>query len=78
MAEAINASDIISLTTKLKNSWNKRNTKFKDWYNLLRLNDEMEEDNKESYVSNSPRTNYNLALHLMVPKVIPTSFLQVS
>jgi len=74
MAEAINASDIISLTTKLKNSWNKRNTKFKDWYNLLRLNDEMQEENKESYVSNSPRTNYNLALHLMVPKVIPHKF----
>jgi len=67
----ITTNDIMKKCGELKDFWNVRNSKFKDWYDLVRLNDEMEEDNMESFVSNRPRTFFNLSLHLIDSPVIP-------
>lgn len=70
MAE-LTITDVIQKCTDLKKFWSVRNKKFKDWYNILRLEDEMLEDNKESFVSNRPRTFFNLSLHLLDSPTIP-------
>lgn len=67
----INVSDIITKCTDLKKFWTKRNAKFQEWYDILLLTDEMKEDNMESFVSNRPRTFFNLSLHLINSPVIP-------
>jgi len=67
-------SEVMSKCQELKKSWNVRNRKFKEWYEVLRLVDQLEEKNKETYVSNDPRTFYNLAKHLLTPSIIPHKF----
>ena len=58
----------------LKRKWASRDKKLKEWYKMLKLTDEMKEDNKESFTSNSPRTFYNLSKHLLTPNYIPHKF----
>lgn len=56
---------------RLKGSWTRRNTKVRDWYNqLLQVND-LQQEGLESFISNNPRTTYNLALHLITPPDVP-------
>jgi hypothetical protein len=57
-------------TADLVQFWTPRNTKFKDWYNLLSQYDENKTPDLESFVSNDPRTLYNLALFLLTPAVV--------
>lgn len=57
--------------SKVKGKWQKRNQKIKEWYDLLLMTDTLKQDNMESYVSNDPKTAYNLALHLLTPQYIP-------
>ena len=55
----------------LRTDWQVRNTQFQGWYKILKLEDELKAVNMESFVTNDPRTYYNLALHLLTPDVIP-------
>lgn len=71
---AITVAQVTQRAKALQDKWSIGNRKFKDWYKLLTLTDEMAEDNKESFVSNSPRTFYNLSKHLLTPKYIPHRF----
>ena len=73
MAE-IKVSDITARCGSLKNKWARRDRKFREWYDILKLKDNMAEDKKESFVSNNPRTFYNLSLHLLTPQPIPHRF----
>lgn len=50
---------------KLKSAWTYRNTKFKDWMDVLTLVDKLQRRGLESYVSNEPRTFFNMSLYLM-------------
>jgi hypothetical protein len=68
------ADMIIKRSGELKAGWAKRNKKFKDWYNLLLLEDTLAQDQMESVVSNDPRTAFNLALHLLSASVIGHKF----
>lgn len=62
--------DIITECVSLQKSWQSvRNVKFQDWYGLLTQRDDFQEDNMESFVSNEPRTFYNLSRHLLCGKV---------
>src|SRR4030066_140554 len=56
---------------ELEMSWSSRNAKIPQWYDTLLLKDELAQTGMESFVSNDPRTFFNLALHLLIPKVIP-------
>jgi hypothetical protein len=64
-------SDLKTSTAALKGLWKDRNSKFKVWYDLLSMKDDLAQDNMESFVSNNPRTAYNLALHLLTSSPIP-------
>lgn len=61
---------IIDRCDTLKTNWSTRAKKFKDWYDILLLTDELEQEGMESVVSNDPRTGYNLAKHLLVSMII--------
>jgi hypothetical protein len=60
--------DIQTIKTEianLKNYWNERNKKFKDWYEILTLIDSLAAKGLESYMSNEPQTFYNMAHYLL-------------
>jgi len=61
------AQEIISKCVELQQEWTVRNTEFKKWYDMLVMVDKLKEPNMESFVSNEPRTFFNLALHLLTP-----------
>ena len=60
---------IISECGKLQSYWDTRNKKMKDWYDILTLNDEFKENDMESFVTNDPRTFYNMSMHLLCDKI---------
>ena len=64
-------SDVVRLCTDLKKVWRARDDAFQKTYKVLRLEDELKTRDMESFVSNDPRTYYNLALHLLTPDVVP-------
>lgn len=70
MVVPISADKIVARCNNLKRGWFTRNKKFKDWYNLLLLKDELEQEGMESVTSNDPRTGFNLALHLLTSSII--------
>jgi hypothetical protein len=55
--------------TNLQTFWKERNDKIKLWYDVLLLKDEFEQADMESFVSNDPRTFFNLAVHLLSEKI---------
>ena len=61
---------VIARTNKLKNSWNKRNKKIREWYDILLLKDELKQDGMESVTTNDPRTGYNLGKHLITSSIM--------
>lgn len=66
----MNAKDLISKCGKLKGNWRTRERKIKDWYKVLRLEDELKQEGMESVTSNDPRTGYNLGKHLMTSSIV--------
>ncbi len=66
----LSAVDGITMCSTLKNNWSARTKKFKDWYDILLLVDELAQEGVESVVSNDPRTGYNLAKHMLVSMII--------
>lgn len=71
MADTIQVDKLIKECDALKSFWAPRATKFKEWYKMLQMVDELKQDDMESFVSNDPRTAYNLALHLLTAQSIP-------
>lgn len=65
------AADVVARCKALKDYWRPRNNKFKDWYAMLLLEDKLAQQGMESFVSNDPRTSYNLVLHLLSQPEIP-------
>jgi len=53
-----------------KNFWSKRNTKFREWYDILTLMDKLAARGLESYVSNEPQTFYNMAHYLLTKGIL--------
>jgi hypothetical protein len=68
---------ILARCRTLKGEWSTRNAKFRKWYDVLRLKDELAQDGMESVVSNDPRTGYNLARHLLVNAIVAHKINQV-
>jgi hypothetical protein len=75
MAEAqlvekvLTARGVIEKCKKLEEFWQPRNKKMEAWYDILLMNDEFKEEGMESFVSNDPRTFYNMAMHLLCDKI---------
>ena len=61
---------VITRCENLKTDWSTRAKKFKSWYDILILTDELEQEGMESVTSNDPRTGYNLAKHLLITMII--------
>jgi len=70
MIDTSSPTKVKSRCTSLRNNWTTRNNKFKDWYNILSLKNELEQTGMESVTSNDPRTGYNLGRHLLTSSVI--------
>ena len=81
MANALDARQVIDECKVLQDYWSARNDKIKSWYDVLLMKDEFAQEGMESFVSNDPRTFYNLALHLLcadIPHRIPTADLEAA
>jgi hypothetical protein len=62
------ANDIIAECNELASSYSDRNAVFTDHFKLLAQNDDMAQEHMESFVSNDPRTTWNLATYLLQPR----------
>ena len=60
--------EIIAEVTSLKRDWQPRATAMKNWYNLIRLNNNLAQPNMESVISPDPRSSYNMANWLLTPR----------
>lgn len=63
------APDVIKRCEEIQKVWSNRNTSIVENYRLLSLADELEQKGMESVVTNDPRTFYNMALHLITPRI---------
>ncbi len=63
------ANEIRLRVDQLSNLWRGRNTKMKEWYNLIRLDNHLAQQGMESVISPDPRTSFNMASWLLTPKV---------
>ena len=52
----------------LENNWIPRRDAVSRWYKLIRLENDLAQDNMESVIGNDPRSSYNLATWLLTPK----------
>ena len=66
----MDVKELIAKCGKLKSNWQTRDRKIKDWYEILRLKDELKQEGMESVTSNDPRTGYNLGKHLMTSSLV--------
>ena len=49
----------------LRTFWRPRHDKFKEWYRLIQMVDQLAQDDMESFVGNDPRAAYNLVLNML-------------
>lgn len=61
---------IVTKCENLKSNWSTRKKKFEEWYDILLLTDELEQEGMESVTTNDPKTGYGLARHLLTTMVI--------
>jgi hypothetical protein len=69
------ATEIKKQCDALEKAWGPRNDKVGKWYDILLMVDEFAQEGMESFVSNDPKTSYNMALHMLcdeIPHRIPT------
>ena len=67
---AVSPNYIIQRCTDLKNFWSTRAKKIEDWYDILLLVNTLAQEGMESVITNDPRTNFNLAKHLLTTMII--------
>ena len=61
----LEVSEVKKDVTELKRYWEIRNTKFKEWFELLLMKDKLASSGMESYSSNEPQTFYDMAHYLL-------------
>ena len=64
------AGDLIAKCGRLKSNWSVRDKKIRDWYDILRLKDDLKQEGMETVTANDPKTGYNLGKHLMTSSTI--------
>jgi len=79
MAETLSARQIEERSNLLSGYWRERDNRFREWYSMIQLTDNLEQENMESFVSSDPRSAYNLLLHMLnstrIPHRIPPELL---
>ena len=78
MAEEYNR--IVTTCNSLQRFWLPRNEKFKIWYELIQMVDNLKQKNFESFVGNDPQASFKLIRHLLdqkIPHRIPSEMLTV-
>lgn len=70
MAEVIDAKKLIAKAGKLKGGWSARDQKIRDWYDVIRLKDELVQEGLESVVTTDPKTGFLLGKHLLISSII--------
>lgn len=56
---------VVQHISGLKTFWNKRNKKFREWYEILVMLDTLTSKGLETYISNEPQTFYDMAHYLL-------------
>lgn len=62
---ALTDRQIIDDISNLRRDWKQRNDRFKEWFEILILEDLLKTAGMESYASNEPQTFYNMAHYLL-------------
>ena len=78
--DTLSGREVVARCNGLSKYWNKRNTKFKDWYGLIQMKDTLKQKNMESFVGNDPRSSYNLILSMLdqrIPHKLPPKDISV-
>ncbi len=65
MAKETEISEVNKSIFQMKQYWYQRNLKFREWYEVLILVDQLASKGMETYVSNEPQTFYNMAHYLL-------------
>ena len=61
-------NSVVSEIKQLQDMYKQRQAAFNRWYKLLSMEDELQQDNMESFVGNDPRTTWNMGVFLLQPK----------
>ena len=62
------ASDTVAEVQEIAKAFGQRDDMLKRMYRLLRMDDELEQTDMESFVANDPRTLWNMATYLLIPR----------
>ncbi len=62
------ALQIKNRVDELQRFWDQRAVMAKKWYELIRLTDDLKQENMESVIGTDPRSSFNLAAWLLTPK----------
>lgn len=62
------SNEVVNQAKELERMYADRKRKFNSWYSLLSLQDELFQENMESFVGNDPRTTWNMANFLLQPE----------
>ena len=54
---------------ELKQYWSERDKRFKEWYRLITMVDELKQKGMESFVSNDPLSSYRLLRHMLSQRI---------
>ncbi len=76
----LSAGEVTQRCTRLKTFWNKREEKFKSWYEQIQMVDLLAQRDMESFVGNDPRASFNLIssiLNRRIPHRIKPEILTV-
>ena len=76
----LSMSEVQTRALALKSFWGKRDTKFKEWYEQIKMVDVLAQRDMESFVGNYPRADFNLISSLLnqrIPHRLPPGKLGV-
>ena len=59
------ANDVVRKCNDLARFWEPRNTKFRKWYSVIEMVDELAQANMESFVGNDPQSSFKLGLGIL-------------
>ena len=70
-------SDMFNEVEDLVKEYTERRQGFTRWYDLLKLKDQLAQDDMESYVGNDPRTIWNMSVYLLQPRPLVSQISRV-
>lgn len=68
MAELL-GTQVKDKAVSLQRFWQKRDEKFKDWYEQIKMVDTLAQQDMESFVGNDPRASFNLISNILSQKI---------